>query len=369
MSPVGTATSPAPTRSTRSSTSTSRRSAVRRGPTLRPTPGVFDHVRRLFARDPRGEGPRLPAGPVLVQRQRRPVRGLLRRRHDQDRDELPARRLRAVRGLPRRALQPRDPRGPLQGQDDRRGARHADRGGGRLLRGDPGDRAAPATLVDVGLGYVRLGQPAPTLSGRRGAAGEARVRAAEAVAPAAPLYVLDEPTTGLHFEDIRKLLGVLGRLVDAGNTVVVIEHNLDVIKTADWVIDMGPEGGSRGGSVIAEGTPEADRRQPRVATPVSTCARSWLGREVPVGKPQPELLETAPDPTPPAGAPGAERQEGGRGEVDHQQMPRPSPSPRGPLPLGARRRTAPLSGSRRRRSPNSRRPRSARAGSPDAPAL
>ena len=111
------------------------------------------------------------------------------------------------------------------------------------------------TLVDVGLGYVRLGQPATTLSG-----GEAqRVKLASELqkrSTGRTMYVLDEPTTGLHFEDIRKLLGVLGRLVDAGNTVVVIEHNLDVIKTADWVIDMGPEGGSRGGLVIAEGTPE-----------------------------------------------------------------------------------------------------------------
>ncbi|KAF0231291.1 MAG: excinuclease ABC subunit [Beijerinckiaceae bacterium] len=124
-----------------------------------------------------------------------------------------------------------------------------------LFKAVPSIRDKMETLARVGLGYVKVGQQATTLSG-----GEAqRVKLSKELSRRATgrtLYILDEPTTGLHFHDVAKLMDVLHELVDQGNTVVVIEHNLEVIKTADWVIDMGPEGGDGGGRVVAEGTPE-----------------------------------------------------------------------------------------------------------------
>ncbi|PLX82680.1 MAG: excinuclease ABC subunit UvrA, partial [Desulfuromonas sp.] len=137
----------------------------------------------------------------------------------------------------------------------------------RFLENIPRIKNKLETLRSVGLGYIKLGQSATTLSG-----GEAqRVKLAKELSKRATgrtIYILDEPTTGLHFADIGKLLEVLHRLVEAGNTVVVIEHNLDVIKTADHLIDLGPEGGSRGGEIVACGTPED----------VARCSASHTGR-------------------------------------------------------------------------------------------
>jgi excinuclease ABC subunit A len=137
------------------------------------------------------------------------------------------------------------------------------------------------TVADVGLGYVRMGQPAPTLSG-----GEAqRVKLASELSKRATgrtFYILDEPTTGLHFDDIRKLLSVLERLVAAGNTVLVIEHNLDVIKTADWIIDLGPEGGDAGGRLVVAGSPED------VARHASSYTGAFLGEVLGVSREEPE---------------------------------------------------------------------------------
>ena len=131
----------------------------------------------------------------------------------------------------------------------------------------PSIREKMDALVRVGLGYIKVGQQATTLSG-----GEAqRVKLSKELARRSTgrtLYILDEPTTGLHFEDVRKLLEVLHELVETGNTVIVIEHNLDVVKTADWIIDIGPEGGDGGGKIVAVGTPET----------VAKNAKSYTGR-------------------------------------------------------------------------------------------
>jgi excinuclease ABC subunit A len=143
-----------------------------------------------------------------------------------------------------------------------------------LFRDLPRIQRKLQTLHDVGLGYIRLGQQATTLSG-----GEAqRVKLStelSKVGTGRTLYILDEPTTGLHFEDIRMLLSVLNKLVDKGNTVIVIEHNMDVIKTADWIVDLGPEGGDAGGMIVISGTPETVARVPTSHT--GRYLRSELG--------------------------------------------------------------------------------------------
>ena len=234
--------------------------------------GLFTPIRELFAGVPEARVRGYKPGPLQLQRQGRPLRELQGRRDPQDRDAVPARRLRPVRGLQGQALQPRGARDPLQGQVDRRRARDDHRRGARVLLAPcPNVRAKLQTLNDVGLGYVHLGQPATTLSG-----GEAqRVKLSTELSRRATgrtLYVLDEPTTGLHFADVEKLLEVLHRLVDGGNTVLVIEHNLDVIKTADWIVDLGPEGGDRGGRIIAEGTPE------KVAAVEGSATGEYLAR-------------------------------------------------------------------------------------------
>jgi len=136
-----------------------------------------------------------------------------------------------------------------------------------VLENIPQVRQKLQTLVDVGLGYIELGQSATTLSG-----GEAqRIKLARELSKrqtGRTLYLLDEPTTGLHFDDVKKLLDVLHRLTDLGNTVIIIEHNLDVIRNADWILDLGPEGGEEGGRIVAQGTPEQ----------VMRCRKSYTGQ-------------------------------------------------------------------------------------------
>ncbi len=216
---------------------------------------VRPHPHTLFSETPEATGPWLPARPVQLQRQGRPLRGLLRRRTIKI----------EMNFLPDVYVDCEVCHGKRYNRDTL-AVHYKGKNIAEVLE-MPIEEAADffepiqaihrymKTLVDVGLGYVRLGQSATTLSG-----GEAqRVKLATELqrrSNGRSIYVLDEPTTGLHFEDVRKLLEVLGGLVDKGNTVIVIEHNLDVIKSADWVIDLGPEGGSGGGQIIATGTPE-----------------------------------------------------------------------------------------------------------------
>ena len=255
--------------STRSSTWTSRRSGARRARTRPPTPGVFDNIRKLFASTNEAK-----------------VRGYLPGRFSFN---VKGGRCEACAGdgtikiemhfLPDVYVPCEVCKGARYNRDtldiEFKGKNIADvldmpvAEAVDFFANQPAIGRYMQTLVDVGLGYVRLGQPAPTLSG-----GEAqRVKLATELAKRSTghtIYLLDEPTTGLHFDDVRRLLTVLSRLVDQGNTVLVIEHNLDVIKTADWIIDLGPEGGSGGGTVVAEGTPEqvaARRRQPHRPLP------------------------------------------------------------------------------------------------------
>jgi excinuclease ABC subunit A len=241
--------------STRSSTSIRVRSAARRAPIPRPIPACSRHIRELFAQLPearmRGYGPGRFSFNVKGGRcEACQGDGIIRiemhflpdvyvtcevcggKRYNRDTLEIQYKGKSIAEVLNMTVLDALEFMGSV-----------------------PPIRQKLETLRDVGLDYIHLGQSATTLSG-----GEAqRIKLAKELARRATgrtLYILDEPTTGLHFDDIKKLLAVLGRLADSGNTIIVIEHNLDVIKTADYVIDLGPEGGDRGGQVVAKGTPE-----------------------------------------------------------------------------------------------------------------
>ena len=230
--------------------------------------GFYDNIRDLFTRSAAVGGARVQGGPVQLQRQGRPMRGVPGRGRDHHAALLHAGRGGDLRRMQGRALQQRDARRNGARQDHRRCAQHVC-GGRRAVfcqRAAIGKKIE--VLSDLGLGYLTLGQSATTLSG-----GEAqRIKIATELSKLQrskhTVYILDEPTTGLHLADVERLLESLNRLVDAGHTVLLIEHHLDVIKTADHVIDLGPEGGHAGGRVVVTGTPED----------IAACKASHTGR-------------------------------------------------------------------------------------------
>jgi excinuclease ABC subunit A len=260
--------------STRSSTSTSRRSAARRARTRPPIPAPSDRSATGSPACPRAR-PRLRPGPLQLQRQGRPLRG------------LPGRRLIKIEMhfLPDVYVTCDVCKGKRYNRETLeilfKGKSIADvldmtvEEAADFFKAVPPIRDKMETLKRVGLGYVKVGQSGDDPVGRRGPAGEAVQGAVSKRATGKTLYILDEPTTGLHFEDTKKLLEVLHELVDQGNTVVVIEHNLDVVKTADWLLDFGPEGGDGGGEIVAVGTPRGGGGQPRRAGPAATSRTCW----------------------------------------------------------------------------------------------
>ena len=239
--------------------------------------GVFDHVRKLFAQTP--ARPRSADTCRAGSRSTSRVGGAkrARRRHDQDRDELPARRLCRRARCARGALQPRDPRDALtRARPSPRSWTCRSRRRSSFFAAVPPIARHLQTLNDVGLGYVRWASRRPHCpAGRR--SGSSWPRSSRSARPAAPSTSWTSPPPGCISRTSRKLLGVLHSLVDKGNTVIVIEHNLDVVKTADWIIDIGPEGGTGGGLVVATGTPEevaavADSTPAASSSASSACA-------------------------------------------------------------------------------------------------
>ena len=217
---------------------------------------AFDPIRELFASTKDAQGARPDRQPLLLQRAGRPLRGVRGRRRGQGRDAVPRRRVRAVRvSATASASSRRCSRSSTAAANIDQVLDMTVREALTFFSSSPKVLRRLQVLDEIGLGYLRLGQPATTLSG-----GEAqRIKIAAHLSSQTGdrmLYILDEPTTGLHFDDIAKLLAAFRKLLEAGHSLLVIEHNLDVIKTADWIIDLGPEGGEEGGQVVAAGTPE-----------------------------------------------------------------------------------------------------------------